>query len=89
MSIFVIFRVANPATMEARLVQDFPNDHLVIVPGQYLVSAVGTAKDVSDKLGITDGPTGSAIVFRMSSYYGRATSDEWDWIKTKSEQASG
>lgn len=89
MSIFVIFRVSNPTNVETALEREFPNDHFKLGSGEYLVSAVGSAKDVSDKLGISDGPTGPAIVFRMLNYFGRASTEIWDWIKAKAEQTSG
>ena len=89
MGIFVIFRVANPAALEAALAKVFPDDHLVVNPGQYMVSAKGSAKDVSDHLDISGGVAGPAMVFKMANYYGRATSDIWDWVKVKAEQSDG
>lgn len=56
---------------------------------EWVVSAVGTPKDVSDKLGVTPGTeTGTAMIFSMGSYYGRATTEIWDWIKAKAETPS-
>ena len=89
MSIFVIFRALSPAQLEAALVREFPDDHRKLENNEYLVSAAGSAKEVSDKLGISDGNTGPAIVFRMSSYFGRAPGEIWEWIKLKAEQAGG
>lgn len=89
MSIFVIFRVANTASLEAELAKVFPSDHLPLGGGEYLVSATGSAKEVSDRLGISDGSTGAAIVMKMMNYFGRASTDIWDWIKGKAEQAGG
>jgi hypothetical protein len=88
MSIFVIFRVARPAELEAALARVYPDDYLSLGGGQYLVSAIGSAKAVSDKLGISDGNMGSAIVFKMTNYFGRATTEIWDWVKNKAEGAS-
>jgi hypothetical protein len=54
-----------------------------------LISAIGTAKDISDKLGVTPGnDAGAAIIFSMGNYYGRATTEIWDWIKVKAETPS-
>ncbi len=65
---------------------NFPGKHLILAPGQWLVAASGTAKDISDKLGITNDlpdaipivPTGQ--VFSISGYFGRAPNNVWEWI---------
>jgi hypothetical protein len=89
MGIFVIFRVANPVKLKAALVTHFPSDHLDLGNNTFLVSAKGHAKGLSDTLEISEGDTGAAIVFRMSSYFGRATQDTWDWIAAKAEKSDG
>jgi hypothetical protein len=94
MTIFAVFRVSNPAKMETAIRSAYPNDHLKIDTDEWLVSDKGTAVEVSHKLGITS-PTdastvnGPAIVFSMANYYGRASTEIWDWIKTKLEAPSG
>jgi hypothetical protein len=90
MAIFVIFRVSNPPLLESALGRVFPKDHFKVGNDEWLVSAIGTAKEVSDKIGITPGADmGSAVVFSMANYYGRATTEIWDWIKAKSESPGG
>lgn len=90
MPIFVVFRVSDVQKMESALRSAFPDDHLKVASGQWLVSANGTAKDVSDRLKVTPGQdTGPAIIFSMANYYGRATTEIWDWIKTKAERTGG
>ncbi len=89
MTIFVIFKVQHPSRIAVALEQTFPNDHLSVAPGQWLVSASGTAVDVSNRLGISDGKNGSAIVFSMANYFGRASNELWDWVKTKAERPNG
>jgi hypothetical protein len=90
MAIFAIFRVTQPEKMEEALQRVYPGDHIQVSPGQWLVSAVGTAKDISDKIGVTPGSDmGAAMVFSMANYYGRATTEIWDWVKTKAERTSG
>ncbi len=57
---------------------NFPGKNLALAPGQWLVAGSGTAKDISDKLGITsDLPNAvpivpTAQVFSVSGYFGRA-----------------
>ena len=89
MDIFVIFRVADPSAIEEALARVFPDNHKSLTSGEYLVSTNGSAKDVSDKLGISDNRTQPAIVFKMANYFGRAPTEIWDWIKVKAEQSGG
>ena len=71
------------------MVRAFPDNHLKVDTAEWVVSAIGTPKDVSDKLGVTPGSdTGTAMIFSMGSYYGRATTEIWDWIKAKAEAPS-
>ncbi len=85
MSIFVIFRTSDREKLENAIKAIFPDNYLDLANGEWLVSGTLTAKEVSDKLGISSGENGSAIVFKMEAYFGRATNEVWDWVKTKSE----
>ncbi len=89
MSIFVIFRVGQPEKLGAAIRLHFPNDHLELENEVWLVASPGTARELSDKLEITDGKNGTAIVFSMGSYFGRAATNIWDWIKSKAERVDG
>ena len=89
-----IFAVLLP-TAQPRLVneikKEYPSDHLAITDTQWLISGTGTAIDVCARLKIYDAkeparePSGSAIVFAVSNYFGRAPQNIWDWIKAKLE----
>lgn len=48
--------------------------------GDWLVSYEGTSRQLSDDLGITDGTNGSGLVLNFSGYWGRTTTDVWEWI---------
>ena len=89
MTIFVIFRVHNAARMEAALATTFPDNHLKVAPNEWIVSATGTASEISAKIGIPQTPELTAMVFSMANYHGRASTEIWEWIKTKAEQPSG
>lgn len=91
MTIFAVFRVAKPELLGPAIAREFPNDHLALGQDEWLISADLTPNEVSDRIGITTDPseTGSAIVFSMRSYFGRAPSNVWDWIKTKTEASGG
>jgi hypothetical protein len=82
----IIFAVLTPTEhpqLEAALTALFPDNYLKVGPGQYLVAAKGTAVDVSNTLGISDGRNGSGIVLSTSGYYGRAGNNIWEWMKLK------
>ncbi len=61
----------------------FPHDSLKVGPGQWLVAHAGTAREVSDALGVTQGEAGTAIIIAADGYYGRADSSVWEWIGSR------
>ncbi|MCK1517263.1 hypothetical protein IVB22_33125 [Bradyrhizobium sp. 190] len=97
MPIFVLLPQNEPAQrlLPAAVAREFPDAHKPLANNNWLVAGKGTAQDISAKLGITNPkePTSSAIgtvmVLEVGSYYGRAASDVWDWIKAKWEATSG
>jgi hypothetical protein len=91
MGIFVVFHVKDPAKIRAAIAAKFPNDHLDLGDNEWLVSSKGTARTVSDEIGITGSApsAGSAIVISMQGYYGRAATNIWDWVKAKAEATDG
>lgn len=91
MAIFAIMseKGTGAEKLDAAIKLNFPQDHLTINPGSWLVAWKGTPSDLSAKLGISDATTGSAVVVSISTYFGRASPDIWVWIKTKWEETSG
>jgi len=87
MTIFVVFRVKASACMRAAIARVYPNDSFDLGNNEWLISAEGTPKTVSDSLGITSHPDtiGAAIIFKVEGYSGRASPDIWNWIKSKSQ----
>lgn len=95
-----IFAVLLPDTSQTGVVEkireNFAENAYEVTPTQWLISASGTALEITTRLGIfdpknPDAPvSGLGIVFATSSYHGRAPSPVWDWIKNKLEaKASG
>ena len=85
MTIFaIISNVPNPKLSDA-VRNVYPNDHMTLAEGtQWLVSAKDTAVNVSEKLGLgQEGASGSGMVLGVSSYYGRASVNVWEWMKVK------
>ncbi|MEI7609379.1 MAG: hypothetical protein WCJ64_18515 [Rhodospirillaceae bacterium] len=85
MTIFaIISRVPNPTLSEV-IRTTYPNDHQTLVEdSQWLVSAKDTAVNVAEKLGLgADGTNGPGMVLGVSSYFGRAPINIWEWMKVK------
>jgi len=92
MTVFAILLPApNPKLADA-IKAAYPDEWLALSDTQYLVSSAGTAMEVSTKVGIADPndrqkpSLGSAVIIAMSSYYGRAPTPVWEWVKTKLEK---
>jgi hypothetical protein len=83
MTLFAILAHDESSGLAVALAKHFPGDFLKIGTGQWLVAGKSTTVDVSNILGISDGSNGSAIVVAISSYYGRASTNIWEWMKVK------
>jgi hypothetical protein len=87
--------IVTPRRMLAVLAQDnigqiaqaiqkhYPDDNLPLVNGQWIVVASEGPKELCDKLGITTGAAGSAVVVAFTNYFGRANPNIWEWITVK------
>lgn len=83
-TVFAILAEPENNVLQAAIIANFPNDYILIRPGQWLIAAGGTAKEISDRLGITPaGASGSAVVVSISGYYGRAGTQIWEWVASK------
>jgi hypothetical protein len=84
MAIFAVIpldQVPN-AALEAAIKREFPDKNFRIGPDHWLVSANGTAQEISGKLGITDAKVGQAIVYNVGGYFGYAPQNIWEWLKS-------
>ena len=87
MSIFLVTPILDPAKVAASVKANFAVDYYTIQnTNSVLVHYSGTTKELSDKLGITTGENGTGIIVSFSSYYGRASTDIWEWIKSRLER---
>ena len=91
MAIFAIIGMPsqNAAKLPSAVATKFADNHLQLTDRVWLVAHAGTAKELSDKLGVTDGSNGSAVILEAASYFGRASNTIWSWIKTKWEATDG
>ena len=85
MTIFALMLPTAEPRLAEKIAEVFPADHLRVSDTQWLVSSGGTTQDISAKLGISDGTSGAAIVLAVSSYFGRAPTNIWEWMKVKLE----
>jgi len=87
-TLFAVFAPTNAGALQAKFSASqtsFPflskstsqDSWLVIAPNRV------TTQELSDALGVTDGAVSGAIVVRVENYYGRASSDVWEWIVAK------
>ena len=85
MPIFVIIPLdGGDSGFSAKLAM-FKNKAMRLPVGEWLVAYDGTSKQLSDELGISENGKSSAIVVGFSAYWGRASSDVWEWIKANME----
>lgn len=95
MTIFAILMPSPQPNLARVIATKFPNDSFQVGETQWLVSTNSTVIDLCATLEIYDVKepnkvqSGNAIVFAISSYFGRAPSTVWDWIKVKLEGNSG
>jgi hypothetical protein len=80
---FAIIAVSDPVKLHDAIVEHYPDDHLLVAPGEWLIASDSTAQDVSKILGITEGDSGSGIVLSFQTYYGRKSPQIWEWIADK------
>ena len=83
MIVFVILAETDEPKLATAIASHFKDNFLKVGPGQWLVAGSGTSVDVSNILGITTGETSSGIVVSINSYYGRASTNIWEWLKVK------
>jgi hypothetical protein len=85
MAVFAVLPLRPSPTLEEEIRRHFRDDSLQLPNGDWLISYSGTAVKLSETLQVTDGKSGAAVIVQVSSYYGRAPTNIWDWIKTKLE----
>lgn len=84
MAIFVVVEGERDPRMAEQIREHYPDDHLQVDPGHWLISAKKTAKEVSDQLGLDeDTDRGAAIVYAVSGYYGLHNFDIWNWLSSR------
>lgn len=83
----------NAVQLDVAVCAKFDASNRFAVPNQagWLVQFPGTTVEVSNHAGITGqgageiSLVGSVIVTLVTSYYGRGSSEMWEWLKTRME----
>lgn len=83
--LFVVLAEGDSAKLEAALSSQFPNSYFPAFSGQWLLVTGGvTPMEISDRLGITTGEVGGAIVIASTGgYFGRANPQVWEWLTSR------
>jgi hypothetical protein len=94
MTIFAVLLPSDQPALTAEITRVYPNDHFKLNETQWLISSNKTVTEVSHSLGVSSNDPqftakGLAVIFATSSYFGRAPTTVWDWIKVKLEGQAG
>jgi hypothetical protein len=89
MTIFVVFAREPKPQLQQAIETHFPGDqHYVFSDRVYLISASGTANEISEKLNVSGkegGLRGVVVMATTTSYFGVAQTTLWDWLKARIE----
>lgn len=88
MPVFAVIPQPNPnaAKLPGAVETNFANEYLLLDDNKgWLISAKGTAQELSATLGVTSGTNGAAVILEIASYFGRANPNIWSWVKAKME----
>jgi hypothetical protein len=85
MLVFAVIPLAPSPALDTAITNHFPSNSLKVSATLWLIAASGTAQELSNRLGATDGSLGSTIIFSTAGYYGRAPTNVWEWIRAKLE----
>jgi hypothetical protein len=85
----------NAAQASVVVAARIPASDFYALPSEsgWLIAFPGTTIELSNHLGITGFPEGghpslySVLLTSVGSYYGRGSSDMWEWLKTRFESA--
>lgn len=80
MALYLVVAIRGANDIKGRLEGVAPK-HFPVKDDVWLATFDGTPRELSDKLGIHSGETGSGIVVAVSAWGGRAPKDVWDWLK--------
>lgn len=81
MATFIVISLEQDKAALDKLITDrFGNASLRLENGDWLVAYIGTSKQLSDDLDVTNGDKGSVIILNFNGYFGYAKNSIWEWI---------
>jgi hypothetical protein len=90
--IFAVIAADAPDALKAKIEATFPDTNLMVGKGQWFIIGLSsmTTQELGVKLEISvDKSISGAIVLSVSSYFGRAPLNIWEWLTAKMGDASG
>jgi hypothetical protein len=88
MGVFLLSSFVSRPELEAKIAEKFPRSRQWgDGTRSWILVGKGTAKDVSDALGIVPGSqnNGTLVVRLSADYYGLANAEFWGWLKESFE----
>lgn len=88
MAIFAVTAPASNDKIALVLANTFPDQFIKAFAGQWFVSAVGTAKEVYNKIesNSPEKKTGTVVVVSVANYWGVASQEVWEWLQSRLEK---
>ena len=83
MTIFAIMVTGKLAEIAASITEKYAGQFYRLRENQWFVSDTVTSKEVSDKLGISDGLRGEGVVLVVSGYWGHTDKQLWEWLASR------
>lgn len=88
MAIFLVVPTNGQDGIKKALADHKASNHLDFIDlpkDGFFVSYSGTSQELSNTIGISDGSSGTGVVVAVSSYFGRAPTNIWDWVQSRWE----
>lgn len=80
---FLVLAHSGAEKLGPVITQKFPNSNYSLGNSNWIIVSDNTAKGLCDLLGITDGSVATGMIVLFTSYYGRASTQIWEWIASK------
>jgi hypothetical protein len=88
MAVFAIIGISGIPLIQAKVIEQYPNDHFLLTPTAWLVSETGTARSVGDKITLSNGVLGAtAMIVPAGAYHAWGPKGAWEWISAKTASA--
>lgn len=86
MALFAIIGIRPTPALAVAVERDFEGKFALVAPDHWIVVGEGTARSISDGMGVRGGGLGNVIVYNIAGYYGYAPQNLWEWLKNSGLQ---